>query len=1070
MDKAQTSRFLVYRASAGSGKTHTLALRYVALLLRHPGGEAFRHILTVTFTNLATAEMKQRILEFLYRLSRHIDHEAELASQVGSVLAERGISLEAEEMSRRAADSLSAILHDYSYFRVETIDSFLQSVLRNMARELGLNARLRVELNDQEMVSAAVDRLIDGLSEDEAESDARRWIGELLREELDAGRVWNVAEVVKNFAGCIFDETFLSRSDDERRALRSPETIGRFIGQMKRIETECEQQAEALGRQTITDIEALPLNFDRIKNAPYYRKMLERMLAMETPKLSDTVNRALYEDSSLLLKKTDQSLTAEAEDAARLLRQAHEQYLGLYSDHLTARLALRDIHKLRLLGLIEDLADDIADENNRFALSRTPTLLSEMVGDDDAPFIFEKAGTTFHNVMIDEFQDTSLMQWRNFRVLLVDNQASAGEDLLVGDVKQSIYRWRNGDWRILQEIDQEKALPVKPHVEPLKENFRSDLRIVTFNNNFFAEAARRLDAIAAHQPTIAELYHDVEQQPHRTLPSGHIAISLYQSKKKNDEEYWQQMVSEMVQSIEQLQQTGLSLNQMAILVREKNDGAELIRRFAQAAPHLRLVSDEAYLLCSGRSVEIIIAMLRSLTSEADPVSQAFLVDQGIEPFTADERQRLLAMPFHLMCEELARLALPHCPPGQEAYLHSLFDALQNFQQGGSGDAVSFLRAWDESLWQSPVTGGDIDGLRVLTIHKSKGLQFHTVLLPATHWKIFKHRPDERMWMKADDQRFNTLGPLPVSPSQDLAFSHYASEYEEEMFQRRVDAINTLYVAFTRAERNLLVWGQTKAESSTKFTLTDDASAGDIICATLGAKLEPTDTGFSFSEGEIVGPDAAREDTSRTNPLNLEGGEPLTLPFVSLEPRLVFRQSNESRRFVSDCNADAPQPLSFTDIGKVMHYVLSLIRTESDIPNVIRQCREQGLLPDEKTQNHVLERLKQGFRDELVRSWFSDDCEVINETNIIGKTSLRPDQTVHRPDRVVIRQDTLSVIDYKFARPDSEHQTQILAYADLLGRLRPDLTIRAYLWYVYQGEVVEVTPSRPPRGEEVILNI
>ncbi len=1035
-------------------------MQYLAVVLSEASAEAFRHVLTVTFTNLATAEMKGRILTFLYRMGHGTESE-DLREAVETALEERGVRLPETVLRERARNALTAILHDFSYFRVETIDSFLQSVMRNLARELGLNARLRVELNDDELVGTAVDRLVEGLRDGD-DGGVRRWIGELLQEELDNGHAWNVASAVKSFAGCIFDEAFQERPDSEREALRSAAEIERFVAEMKRT--------VAVGKEVVTAavdglerwMEGQELNLDRISHGKDYRNLLELMRRLEAPKMGARVHRALYEDCREMLRKGDEQLEDAARETSERLRSLWERYEEIYRDVFTSRLALADIHRLRLLGMIEDETLDVAEENNQFPLSRTPALLSRLVGNSDAPFVFEKAGNTFQHVMIDEFQDTSRMQWRNFRVLLVENLASTGSDLVVGDVKQSIYRWRNGDWRILQEIEKDYSLPCRPNVERLDRNFRSERRIVEFNNRFFLAAAAILDNKEAHRPSLSDLYADAAQKPVHREEKGFVSMRLFRGKKKNEESYREWMAEELAERIREMLRRGVKPGEMAILVRENKEGAEVIRRLQELAPEIRLVSDEAFVLGASRAVRTIVAALRCLSNPKDRISATYLEMSADFAFDETERDELLKMPLYLLCEELCSRIGTEGTKGEEAHLNAFFDTLQDFLFNGNGDMASFLKAWDETLSKKPVPVGNVDGVRVMTIHKSKGLEFHTVFLPATHWNINKQGQAEKRWMKASDARFNALGPLPIQLKKDLSASYYDKEYAEEMFQKRVDALNLLYVAFTRAEKNLLLWGLTQADEEEKSTLNDSATAAEIVMETLRTEMKADDDIFWYEEGEPVGGGHVKADDAEIsveendeNRMDLSHGKPLELPFVTRKPKMNFVQSNESQRFVHDLTSE--EPLSYTDIGKVLHYVLSLIRTEDDIPRILRQSLSEGIITDEKMFEMLSERLKKGFRNEMVKDWFSDGNEVFNETNIIGLSKHRPNQHCHRPDRIVIKGNQISVIDYKFARPDSEHHNQVKAYVDLMQQMYPDHTVKGYLWYLYSGHIENVNP-------------
>ncbi|MCR4921269.1 MAG: UvrD-helicase domain-containing protein [Bacteroidaceae bacterium] len=1043
---------IVYKASAGSGKTFTLAVEYLALLLSQVGSEGFRHILAVTFTNMATAEMKGRILEYLYQLAQGKDETIryEVIRRM-----EGDCPRDEIELKEKARQCLTAILHDYSHFRVETIDAFLQSVLRNMAHELGLNANLRVELDDKSLVDKAVDYVIDNLHDGRTDK-VKVWIRELLSAQLDAGNAWDVASAVKSFASCIFDEAFLNRTTDERKALRDEAAMNRFVREMRTICTDSERSAAEIAERALAAWQAIDL---KVSYSADYEKMIQRMARMEALNMSPRINTALYEDSTTLLRKADAERTAEAESIAAMLREACEDYLHHYRLWLSAKLAMKDINQLRLLGLIEDTAEAIAEENNQFALSKTPSLLSQLIGRDDAPFVFEKAGTTFHHVMIDEFQDTSQMQWSNFRVLLLENLATQGHDLVVGDVKQSIYRWRNGDWRILQQMEHNAGLPIKPKVFTLDINYRSEQRIVDFNNDFFDAAAKALDNIAPHQPRIADLYADVKQLCAKSATKGYIEAHLFLNTASNDAGYWRQTALEMAGRIDELTQLGVEPSRIAILVREKSDGVELIRQFREIAPHILLVSDESYQLEASTAVQLIIAAMRCLNDSADRISEAFLKKYDCALPDGEERKELLAQPLYLLCESLFRLLHLERLAGQEAYVMTFLDEVQEYSRNGTADLRTFLKTWDETIYKVAVPCGAIPGVQILTIHKSKGLQFHTVLLPATHWKINKHTKDDKLWMYASDARFNQIGPLPIIGKKELADSFYAEEYAEEMFQKRVDALNILYVAFTRTECNLMIWGaaQTKDKKGKEKEFNDESGAGEILYRCFrempDCQVDEEAAALTFQRGELVGRKQGRkEETSR---MSMQGQESISIPLRSYPPSFDFRQSIESQKFVRDLTSEETQPLTYTDIGKLMHFVLSQIETVDDIQRVLQQCEAQGIVQDERMRQRAMERLKQGFKNSRVKEWFSAGNTIINECNIIGSSIYHPGQQTHRPDRVIVRGQTLTVVDYKFARPCQEHIAQVQAYMDLLRQMYPTMTVEGYLWYVYSGHIETV---------------
>ena len=1091
------AQFTVYKASAGSGKTFTLAAEYIALMLMKEQDDEFQHILAVTFTNLATSEMKDRILAYLYNLAHCPQEEKDFMKKLLEILERKGCRMNEEEIREKSNRCLISILHDYSKFRVETIDSFFQSILRNLAHELGLNANLQVELDNAQLVDRAVDRVIENLR-DTKDDRIKKTITELMEDKLKEGRSWDIPKTVKSFAQCIFDEAFQNRNDKEREALNNEQAIKDFASEIRRIRDDATCRIKDAAEKARNSINNQTLDFDRISNGRYYISFLNKMEDCELTELNNTIRKAIEEDSSVLLRSPDRSdglLMAEAEHTARLLADTYELYSRLYKDVNTAGIALKYIRELSLLGHIEQTIEDICEENNQYSLSKTPSLLKQLIGHEDAPFVFEKAGTQFHHVMIDEFQDTSRMQWQNFRVLLLDNLASGGQDLLVGDVKQSIYRWRNGDWRILHDIEHLSGFPAQPCIKTLRTNRRSCPNIVHFNNAFFQRAAAELDSLGQNKYTLAGIYDDVEQQPKPDADGGYVRVCLHSEMKKSDEDYRKSVAQDMIGQIHTLLDSGISPQHIAILVRTHEDSDVLIDQFSRLAPDITLVSDEAFRLEASVAVQMIVSALRVLGNlqQPDRLAMRYLclhyigarkeLDSYNDFFMRKEEDllpevflnhlnELSAQPLYLLCEQLYRIFELNTDKGQDAYLLAFFDELQACIQSGISDIAGFLKAWDEAIHKHAIPSGNIQGVRILTIHKSKGLQFHTVMVPATHWQIEKDMQNDKMWCRTDNDTFDTLGELRIDMNGRLGQSHYAPSYEEEHFQRRVDALNLLYVAFTRAERNLMVWGLTelgdekgggKAKGKGKDKDGKEERpvlSGDLLSLFMKnppfGTVETGENSQTYSYGTIMGPSSKKRHSLHRMSTD---GSPMSQHMSSYAPSLNFRQSNESLKFIRSLDSEQQHPQTYTDIGKQMHFVLSQIKTVSDIPKVLEQCRASGIIENEARMQAVISRLNDGFNNQLIKSWFADDIEFMNEHNIIGHSDYRPNQMVHRPDRVVIRGNTITVIDYKFAHPNveqqSEYECQIRAYMDLLKRIYPKHEVKGYLWYIYSIRLQQV---------------
>ena len=443
----------ICKASAGSGKTFALTVEYIMELLQPNAEHEFKHTLAVTFTNKATAEMKSRILETLYGLKMGLKEsepylEAIQKKRKADPLPDSSPSIgkgflpieEASFIRQQAGKALTAILHDYSHFRVETIDSFFQSILRNMARELGLSANLQVELSHDEIIESAVDSLIETM---DTKPEVRQWVLDYVHEQLNSGDKWDIVGPLKDFAENIFREEYQRRSEEELRRLGDAEAIKAFKSRMYAIRENALKKVE----EAVDNVMNLIEDFSQISYGKNLQSFLIKARAME----SDGPGKSVLNSRFKVQSSSTFDLQARLAEFTSLYEKCRKEYLS-------ATLALRHLGPLRLLNYIDERAREIEGDAGRFTLSSTPALLSKMVEGSDAPFIFEKIGTFINNVMIDEFQDTSRMQWENFKKLLFEKLASGGKGLLVGDIKQSIYRWRNGDWKILYGIEKEKDL------------------------------------------------------------------------------------------------------------------------------------------------------------------------------------------------------------------------------------------------------------------------------------------------------------------------------------------------------------------------------------------------------------------------------------------------------------------------------------------------------------------------------------------------------------------------------------------------------------------------------------
>ena len=803
-----THPLTVYKASAGSGKTFTLAVEYIKLLVRNP--QNYRQILAVTFTNKATEEMKMRILTHLYGIWRNHPDSKDYLEKVHKALDG---ALSEPQIAERAGLALHLLLHNYSYFRVETIDSFFQSVMRNLARELNLTANLRVELNDAQVEDAAVDQLIDSLS---ASDLLLQWLMKYIMENISDDRSWNVIGQIKKFGLTIFRDYYKKHSKELRKLMSQKDFFEQYQQELGKIRHQAKQYMEHIAKDFFAVLEDEGLSIEdfsygkggvcsiflKLQNGIFDETVL-------TKRVADCVGnpeawcKKTHPKRELIQHLANTSLGA-------LLRTAVEEQPRQWKLYKSADLTLAHLSQLRLLGSIEKKVRQLNEEQNRFLLSDTQQLLHELIDGSDTPFIFEKIGTQLEHIMIDEFQDTSTVQWKNFKVLLQDTMSHKdAENLIVGDVKQSIYRWRSGDWRLLDGI--KKQFPNAEqmvHVEPLDTNFRSDAHIIYFNNAFF-DVAAKIEKVAA--------YDDVEQKTYeKTNMGGHVKITLLPL-----DNYEQTMLQLLSLQVSDLLEQGRKPKDVAILVRSNSYIPLIAHYFMEQLPDVKVVSDEAFRLDASTAVMTIVQGLRLLAHPDDSIAQAYLTMKTGTPhddiLNTMAEQQLWQQPLYEQAEALFSLLHVDRMEQQSAYLCAFYDQVTSFAADRGSDTDAFLSAWDEEICGKTIQSPEADGIRIISIHKSKGLEFPCVLIPFCDWRLEK--ADDVLWCTPTEEPFNQLPLAPIKYSQrGMTGTIYDNAYKEEHQQNIVDNLNLLYVAFTRAGSELYVYGKRKATANTRSVL------------------------------------------------------------------------------------------------------------------------------------------------------------------------------------------------------------------------------------------------------------
>ena len=1062
----------IYKASAGSGKTFTLAVNFIRMLIESP--DDYRHILAVTFTNKATAEMKQRILSKLYGIAYNTSDAKAYYNAI-----QETTELPEETIRQRACEALDLLIHDYSHLRVETIDSFFQSVLRGLARELDLGTGMTIELDTTKVISEAVDLMLRELKPGDAALD---WIVSYITDEIDEGQQWNITYDVKKFAGNIHNESYQRKADELRQQLQTDKVIQPLRSHLMTERAKAIRLIEERATDFFSLIEKYGYSIDEFSNKSagacgYYLKIQRGEYTTElSPRYQAAANDAKgwVSASSKIHKElyafADAHLVPHINETHRLCCQ----YVPVI---YTCDLVTHHLNQLQLIDIIHDRVLRLNREENRFLLADTCQMLSHMQ-QGDSSFVFEKLGYYIEHIMIDEFQDTSRMQWDNFFVLLLEGLSRGKRSLLVGDVKQAIYRWRGSDWRILnEEVQMALQRYTSPKAITLDTNRRSLRGIVEFNNMLFAKCntllACQLGEGKAHP--LLQAYADVEQQYLPDKEGGYVRISNIVS--ENDESSTDAMCRAVAEQIIELRQADIADSQMSILTRTNTQIAHMVDYMGKHHPDIHLFSADAYLLEASTAVTMLIAALRWISDEQQRFSLLQLaidyhrevLADGLQPESiiamestayglpealTQERLTLLQTPLYELTEKLYRMLGLSAIAHEDGYMMTFFDRLQQFCTDQPGNITDFLHHWDEELHKATIPAGSSEGIQAMTIHKSKGLEFHTVILPFCNWSLNKYKG--LLWVETDDPMLENLATVPIPYGKKMTNSIFTNQHDEELLQQTVDNYNLLYVACTRPKCNLIILkpgeksttnNSGKEKSKPKKTDDNIGNVGKLISRAINMDTDIVEYGNLYVKGPETETNTSKEK-EKINPFEVPSTA-IAVEMHSEELTARFRQSNQSKRYIPEEEDDNTM---YMEQGLLLHEVLSRMSTAADASTAIDQLMREGLIGDDSQRKGIERTIAHALQLPEAADWFSGKYELFNECSIIYKQGGKA--KVVRPDRVMKHDNRIIVVDFKFARPNHLHEEQVSNYMERLQEMGYR-HVEGYVWYAYANRVIPV---------------
>lgn len=1073
---SESPNLTVYKASAGSGKTHQLTAEYLSLLFKSP--YAYRHILAVTFTNKATDEMKMRIIIELANLAK-----GEKSDYVNQLSEEYKLS--EEQVRAKARETLVKILHDYSAFAVSTIDKFFQQTMRAFTREIGLGGGYNVELDTEKVLNEAIDSMLFDLEKTE-NKDLLDWLIRFSEEKVENGQTWNIRNDIQSLSTEIFKESYKTFGKEVQSDIANKKLIDEYKGILRSYIRTFEQTSQQIAEKALNIITRHDLSLEDFKGGS--RSPIKSFLKWANGDIAEPTATFCKLDNDIAdwyTKTTSSAIRSKIEEAYNDgLSQCVSDIIAHYANsrmYQTADEINRYFFTLGILGDIDKKIREYTAENNIMLIADTTELLNRIIDGNDAPFIYEKVGSRTDHYMIDEFQDTSRMQWQNFQPLVKNSLADGNRNFIVGDVKQSIYRWRNSDWKLLDEqLDIDFKNEGLRH-ETLDTNWRSGVNVISFNNAIFTQGAsllqdtynRVLPEENAHadyySKRIEKAYNEVFQHiPASKLDTaGHVRLQFIDVEDKDWTEY---SLEQIPIQIEELQEKGYALKDIAILVRTKKEGADVANRlleYKEQHPDSKyrydIISDEALFLNNASSIKLAVALLKYLRNPQDKTLQVLAAyeyyklnaqlnaEDALQKYFSGSGElpeeivttlnRIGELPLYETTEEIFGLFRNAMNENEQIYIQSFLDMVLDFSVRHTSDLDAFLNWWDEtSVRKTIFTPDGQDAVRIMTIHKSKGLGFKAVIIPFCNWEI-DHRLETILWCHPQVEPFNKLHLVPVKYSQKLKNTIFEEEYFYERLHAFIDNFNILYVAFTRAKNELIAF----APHPKKNDITNIAS---LLwnCVNSPKAADTNDKEFiSLSEhfngeegileiGSDYKPNAAAKKQDSSNEIHID-----SLSNIPFDSRLKLLLNN--KYFFTDSGK--------RDYGTLMHEIVSRVQTIDDIALALQDYYISGEITAEQ-RDELSDVLQEYLSNELVAEWYSGKYRVLNEVQI-----LLPKGTFVRPDRVMIRGKEVVVIDYKFGEKENKkYIRQVKFYADQIRKMGY-VDVKAYICYIKLGKVVEV---------------
>jgi len=1008
----QESPFQIYNASAGSGKTYALSKAYLKIVLSAP--RSFKRILAITFTNKAVNEMKKRILDSLFDFSKTTSLE-EATPLFRDVMKDFGMTQ--ASLKEKSKSSLKELLHNYAFFDISTIDKFTHRLIRTFAKDLKIPQNFEVVLDTDSLLDEAVSRIIAKAGEDK---ELTKVLMDFALEKIDDDRSWDIEYDLKNIGKLLFNENNV----DHIKNLED-KSIADFSVLKKNISSTIashQKKIIANAKLTLELIETNGLVFGDFTGG-YFPKFMAKIVEGDLKQDFKSGWKQDFETKPLYNK-------ACKEPTKSILDSLHQVFISLFRD-IERKLinfnflqnVYRNLVPLTLLNAIQREVAAIEKEKDQLSISKFNTLISNEIKNQPAPFIYERLGEKYRHYFIDEFQDTSQLQWQNLIPLIgntlesEDEQGQIGSLFLVGDAKQAIYRWRGGQAEQFLDLATLRTHPfsIQGETRMLPTNYRSYDEIINFNNTFFQSISQFLE-----RPSYRQFFEEGNRQNTTNKEGGYVQLSFLETPKEED------YAAKTIASIKESLANGYSHKDICILVRKKKHGVLLAKNLMKEG--IPVVSSESLLLNSSLKVQFLINLAKHTAqpNEAEINYEVlhFLAREKTDKHTfiqtyLNQTDRLLLNDYNFNGNYFRQLTvydgleyaikLFDLVPSSDAHLVAFMDTAFEVQQKKGADTQSFLVYWEKNQAKLSIsTPETMNAVQIMTIHKSKGLEFPVVIFPYANTAIFEEI-EPKLWTTVDPSSFSGFKELLLSKKQEVR--EYGEQekilFDEEQEKLHLDAFNLLYVALTRSENSLYI--------ITEMDLNKDGSYKTNYFSGLFIH-------FLHSKGlwDATVTDYTFGNIPKRTPSKKTAAEHLDIPYIYTDKdRPSFKILTRAGMLWDTGQEEAIKK------GNDIHFILGLITSAQDIENALSKAEQMGLMqPDEK----------QAIKDKVISivthpkliPLFSEGNTVLNEKEILLENG-----TKLRPDRVVIKGRNATIVDYKTGGANPKYKQQLLSYTTAL---------------------------------------